>query len=58
MKQRLNALERLDRGESVASVTNNHNVGTSTVHDRRKNRKVVEYFCVKVGGDEALKTGL
>lgn len=54
MEQRLQALERLDKGESVQSVCRDLMVGKSTVNDWRRNRKSIESFCTHIETDKVL----
>uniref|UniRef100_A0A1B6JVI3 HTH CENPB-type domain-containing protein n=1 Tax=Homalodisca liturata TaxID=320908 RepID=A0A1B6JVI3_9HEMI len=55
MEQRLQALERLDKGESVQSICKDLNVGKSTVNDWRRNRKSIEGFCTQIDTEKVLE---
>ncbi|XP_039285830.1 uncharacterized protein LOC111046939 isoform X6 [Nilaparvata lugens] len=54
IEQKLNALERTDRGESVKIICNELNVGKSTVYDWQKNRKSLQDFVTQVESNKAL----
>lgn len=54
--QRLLALKRLDRGESVQQLCNDLNVKNSTVNDWRRNRKSIETFCTQIESDKTLSS--
>jgi hypothetical protein len=56
MQDRLNILQRLDKGESVQSICTEFNVGKSTVYDWRKNRKSIEDFCMQIEIESVLST--
>jgi transposase len=47
MEMKLDALKRIDKGESVNKVANDLNVGRSTVIGWRKTRNEIESWCVK-----------
>lgn len=55
MEQRLQALERLDKGESVQSICRDLNVGKSTINDWRRNRKTIEGFCTQIETEKVLQ---
>uniref|UniRef100_A0A6P7FUR9 Jerky protein-like n=1 Tax=Diabrotica virgifera virgifera TaxID=50390 RepID=A0A6P7FUR9_DIAVI len=45
MEKRLEALGRIDKGESLKAIVASCGVGTSTVSDWKKNRTKIEEFC-------------
>lgn len=55
IEQKLNVLQRLDKGESVAKLASEIGVGITTIKDWRKNRKDLESFCLTVEGEKAVK---
>lgn len=55
MEQKLAALKRLDKGESVSAVANDLGVGKSTIGDWKKKRTEIESWCVKRMCTETLK---
>lgn len=56
MDQKLQVLQRLDKGESVQSICQEFNVGKSTVNDWRRNRKSIETFCTQIETEKVLST--
>lgn len=54
VKDKLDAIERIDKGESVKRICNELNVGKSTVNDWRRNRESLQDFCTQVETDKAL----
>lgn len=54
MNKQLDALERLDRGESVKLISNVLGIGNSTLNDWRRNHKSNEDFCLEIESDEIL----
>ncbi|XP_050498761.1 tigger transposable element-derived protein 2-like [Diabrotica virgifera virgifera] len=48
MEKKLEALGRIDKGESLKTVAASYGVGTSTVSDWKKNRTKIEEFCFKL----------
>ncbi|XP_054256871.1 jerky protein homolog-like [Macrosteles quadrilineatus] len=56
MQQRLQALERIDKDESVQSICTDLGVGKSTVNDWRQNRKSIEDFCTQIESEKALSS--
>lgn len=54
MEKRLEALGRIDKGESIKSIASYYGVGTSTVSDWKKNRKNIEDFCYKMISKDSL----
>ena len=54
--QKLNALERLDKGESVQLICNELGVGKSTVNDWRRNRNSLQDYCMQVESQKVLKS--
>lgn len=56
METRLQVLKRIDRGESVAKICRELNVGKSTVNDWRRDRSSIEDFCLKIESDKTLST--
>lgn len=56
MQDRLNILQRIDKGESVQSICREYNVGKSTIYDWRKNRKSIEDFCMQIETESVLST--
>ena len=55
MEEKLQALERIDKGESVQSICKEFNVGKSTVNDWRRNRKSIEDFCTQIESEKVLE---
>ena len=55
MEQKLRALNRLDKGESVSAVAKDMGVGKSTIGDWKKKRTEIELWCVKRMCAETLK---
>lgn len=56
MQDRLNILQRLDKGESVQRICREFNVGKSTVYDWRKNTKSIEDFGMQTETESVLPT--
>lgn len=54
MKKRMEALTRIDKGESLKNIAAEFGVGTSTVSDWKKNRKRIEDFCFKMISKDSL----
>uniref|UniRef100_A0A6P7GUF6 Jerky protein homolog-like n=1 Tax=Diabrotica virgifera virgifera TaxID=50390 RepID=A0A6P7GUF6_DIAVI len=48
MEKKLEALGRIDKGESLKTIAASYGVGTSTVSDWKKNRTKIEEFCFKM----------
>ncbi|XP_050514036.1 jerky protein-like [Diabrotica virgifera virgifera] len=48
MEKKLEALGRIDKGESSKTIAASYGVGTSTVSDWKKNRTKIEEFCFKM----------
>ncbi|XP_023231971.1 jerky protein homolog-like [Centruroides sculpturatus] len=55
MEQKLRALKRLDKGESVSAVAKDLGVGKSTIRDWKKKRTEIESWCVSRMCTETLK---
>lgn len=55
LKQKLEVLQRLDRGESLVKLAAELGVGVTTVKDWRKNRKDIETYSMTVETEDALK---
>lgn len=45
MEQKLKAIERLDEGESVKLISDEHGVGITTVKDLCQNKKSIQDYC-------------
>ncbi|GBN97025.1 hypothetical protein AVEN_129153-1 [Araneus ventricosus] len=56
MELRLDALERIDKGESLKSIALYFGVGESTINDWKKKRKEIESFCSKLETKGALES--
>lgn len=56
MELRLEALKRIDKGESLKSIALSYGVGESTVSDWKKKRKEIEEFCCKLDTKGALES--
>lgn len=56
MESRLDALKRIDKGESLKSIALSFGVGESTVGDWKKKRKDIESFCSKLDSKKALES--
>uniref|UniRef100_A0A6P7FZZ9 Jerky protein-like n=1 Tax=Diabrotica virgifera virgifera TaxID=50390 RepID=A0A6P7FZZ9_DIAVI len=54
MEKKLEALGRIDKGESLKTIAASYRVGTSTVSDWKKNRTKIEEFCFKMITKESL----
>lgn len=54
VEQKLNAIERIDKGESVSKICSELNVGKSTVNDWRRNRKTLMDFCTQIESEKVL----
>ena len=54
--QKLNALEHLDKGESVQLICNELGVGKSTVNDWQRNRNSLQDYCMQVESQKVLKS--
>ncbi|XP_028139627.1 jerky protein homolog-like [Diabrotica virgifera virgifera] len=48
MEKKLEALGRIDKGESLKTIAASYGVGRSTVSDWKKNRTKIEEFCFKM----------
>lgn len=55
MDKKLDALNRIDKGESLKNIASELGVGTSTVSDWKKNRKEIEEFCFKMISKDSLE---
>lgn len=55
MDKRLDALRRIDKGESLKAIAEELGVGTSTVSDWKKNRNQIEDFCLKMMSKDSLE---
>ena len=55
LQQKLDALQRLDHGESVAKLASELGVGVTTVKDWKKTRKDLESYSMTVETEDALK---
>ncbi|KAJ8981828.1 hypothetical protein NQ317_004778 [Molorchus minor] len=56
MNKKLEALGRIDKGESLRAIAKEFGVGASTVSDWKKNRKEIEDFCRKLISKNSLQT--
>lgn len=56
IEQKLNAIERIEKGESVKRICDELNVGKSTVHDWLKNRKALQDFSTQVESSRTLSS--
>ena len=56
MEQKPNALERLDKGESVKLISDELCVGITTVKDWRRIRKAIQDFCTQIESDKTLSS--
>lgn len=54
VKEKLDAIQRIDKGESVQKICAELNVGKSTVNDWRRNRLSLQDFCTNVETDKVL----
>jgi len=54
MKKKMEALSRIDKGESLKNIAAEFGVGTSTVSDWKKNRERIENFCFKMISKDSL----
>lgn len=48
MQKRLEAIFRMDKGESLKSIAAEYGVGATTVGDGKKIRVMIEDFCLKM----------
>lgn len=55
LQQKLEVLQRLDRGESLVKLAAELGVGVTTVKDWRKNREDLESYSMTVETEDALK---
>jgi hypothetical protein len=55
MEQRLEALQRLDKGENIKKVAEEHGVARVTVGDWKKKRSEIEKWCSARASNEGLK---
>ena len=55
MDKKLEALNRIDKGELLKNIAAEYGVGTSTVSDWKKNRKEIEDFCFKMITKDSLQ---
>ncbi|GFW05512.1 uncharacterized protein TNCV_436931 [Trichonephila clavipes] len=51
LKDKLEVLKRLDKGEGVTKLATEFNVAKATICDRRKNRRKLEQYCVNSSGE-------
>ncbi|GFT67899.1 uncharacterized protein TNCV_2286381 [Trichonephila clavipes] len=51
LKDKLEVLKRLDKGEGVTKLATEFNVGKATICDWRKNRKKLEQYCANSSGE-------
>lgn len=56
IKQKLDALQRLVRGESVRNIASECGVGVTTVKDWKKNRATFEAFCTHIESEKTLSS--
>ena len=56
MEQKLKAIERLEKGESVKAISNELGVGVTTVKDWRRNKKSIQDFCTQIESEKVLST--
>ncbi|PSN45177.1 hypothetical protein C0J52_03940 [Blattella germanica] len=55
MEKKLEAIHRLDMGETLKSISAEFGVGDSTVSDWKKNRSQIEAYCRRMACKEALR---
>lgn len=55
MDKKLEALQRIDKGECLKKIAEEYGVGTSTVSDWKKNRIKIEEFCFKMISKDSLE---
>ena len=48
MNKKLDAIRRIDKGESLKKIAAESDVGTSTVSGWKRQRKEIEHFCCKM----------
>ncbi|GFV82275.1 hypothetical protein TNCV_3219871 [Trichonephila clavipes] len=51
LKDKLEVLKRLDKGEGVTKLVTEFNVGKATICDWRKNRRKLEQYCANSSGE-------
>ncbi|GFS74308.1 uncharacterized protein TNCV_440601 [Trichonephila clavipes] len=51
LKDKLEVLKRLDKGEGVTKLATEFNVGKATICDWRKNRRKLEQYCANSSGE-------
>lgn len=56
MQKKLEAIFRIDKGDTLKNIAAEYGVGVSTVCDWKKNRKDIEDFCAKMVSKDSLKT--
>lgn len=56
MEQKLNAIQRLENGESVKLISEEFGVGKSTVKDWRQNKKAIQDFCTQIESEKVLSS--
>ncbi|XP_039283868.1 jerky protein homolog-like [Nilaparvata lugens] len=54
MEQKLKAIERLDKGESVKSISDELGVGVTTVKDWKRNKKSIQDYCTQIESEKIL----
>ncbi|XP_039285834.1 tigger transposable element-derived protein 2 isoform X10 [Nilaparvata lugens] len=54
MEQKLKAIERLDKGESVKSISDELGVGVTTVNDWKRNKKSIQNYCTQIESEKIL----
>ncbi|XP_039290978.1 jerky protein homolog-like [Nilaparvata lugens] len=54
MEQKLKAIERLDKGESVNSISDELGVGVTTVKDWKRNKKSIQDYCTQIESEKIL----
>jgi IS30 family transposase len=56
LKQKIYALHRIDKGESLQKITEDLGVGNSTIKDWRRNRKDIQSFSMTVEARVSLES--
>jgi len=56
MQQKLTALERLDKGESVKKISDELGVGVTTVKDWKRNKKSTQDYCTQIESEKILSS--
>lgn len=56
MDQKLKAIERLDKGASVKSISDELGVGVTTVKDWKRNKKSIQDYCTQIESEKILSS--